>query len=106
MRLTQTLIVKVPSKTHEAVTRISTSRQLNFPPTDSVLPSDSIDPMNHEMHIAGNKYLTELTFYFVGYVLFETPSNVILKWTWPHLWLHTLTLFWAIAAGFSIGSME
>ena len=45
---------------------------------------------------AGNQYLTTLTIYFVGYVLFEVPSNIVLKLTTPRFWLPTLTLVWGI----------
>jgi MFS family permease len=45
---------------------------------------------------AGNQYLTTLTIYFIGYALFEIPSNVVLKLTTPRLWLPTLTLAWGI----------
>ncbi|KAJ5120928.1 uncharacterized protein N7515_010316 [Penicillium bovifimosum] len=47
---------------------------------------------------AGNQYLTGLTLYFIGYVLFEIPCNVILKRTTPRIWLPTLTLVWGIVA--------
>ncbi|KAK2808511.1 hypothetical protein FQN50_004720 [Emmonsiellopsis sp. PD_5] len=47
---------------------------------------------------AGNQYLTGLTLYFIGYVLFEIPCNIILKRTSPRLWLPTLTLAWGIIA--------
>ena len=47
---------------------------------------------------AGNQYLTGLTIYFIGYVLFEVPCNIILKrWT-PRLWLPTLTVVWGVIA--------
>ena len=45
---------------------------------------------------AGDQYLTTLSVYFIGYVLFEVPSNIILKLTTPQLWLPTLTLIWGI----------
>ena len=46
----------------------------------------------------GNQYLTGLTLYFVGYVLFEVPCNIILKKTTPRIWLPTLTLIWGVVA--------
>ena len=46
--------------------------------------------------LAGNQYLTTLTIYFVGYVLFEVPCNITLKLTSPRFWLPTLTLAWGI----------
>jgi MFS family permease len=43
---------------------------------------------------AGNQYLTGLTLFFVGYILFEVPCNIILKRTSPRFWLPTLTVVW------------
>ncbi|KAI0429456.1 major facilitator superfamily domain-containing protein [Xylaria sp. FL1042] len=45
-----------------------------------------------------NHYLTGLSLYFVGYVLFEIPCNIILKRTSPRIWLPTLTIIWGIVA--------
>ena len=45
---------------------------------------------------AGNQYLTTLTIYFVGYVLFDIPSSIALKLTTPRFWLPTITLTWGI----------
>ncbi|GLI78967.1 hypothetical protein PoHVEF18_007289 [Penicillium ochrochloron] len=47
---------------------------------------------------AGDQYLTGLTLYFIGYVLFEVPANTVLKLTRPSLWLPTLTLVWGVVA--------
>lgn len=47
---------------------------------------------------AGNEYLSGLTLYFVGYVLFEIPCNVVLKKTTPRIWLPTLSLAWGVVA--------
>ncbi|KAJ0359942.1 hypothetical protein COL26b_014224 [Colletotrichum chrysophilum] len=47
---------------------------------------------------AGNEYLTGLTLYFIGYVLFEIPCNIILKRTTPRFWLPTLTIAWGVVA--------
>ncbi|KAJ3128129.1 hypothetical protein HK100_009346 [Physocladia obscura] len=41
-------------------------------------------------------YSTLLSIFFIGYVLFEVPSNIILKRTSPPLWLPTITLGWGI----------
>jgi MFS family permease len=42
--------------------------------------------------------LTGLTLFFLGYVLFEIPCNIILKRTTPRFWLPTLTVSWGIVA--------
>jgi MFS family permease len=53
----------------------------------------SLPPFNIK---AGNQFLTTLTIYFIGYILFEIPSNIVLKLTTPRFWLPTLTLAWGI----------
>ncbi|EJF58076.1 MFS general substrate transporter [Dichomitus squalens LYAD-421 SS1] len=57
-----------------------------------------IEGLAADLHITGNQYLTSLTLYFIGYVLFEVPCNIILKRTTPKFWLPTLTLLWGIVA--------
>ncbi|UNI16520.1 hypothetical protein JDV02_002948 [Purpureocillium takamizusanense] len=57
-----------------------------------------IEGMVDDLHITGNEYLTGLTVYFIGYVLFEIPCNIILKRTSPRLWLPTLTIAWGVVA--------
>lgn len=48
--------------------------------------------------VAGDQYLSGLTVYFIGYVAFEIPCNIVLKKTTPRIWLPTLTLVWGIVA--------
>ncbi|KAI9722909.1 MAG: hypothetical protein M1812_001357 [Candelaria pacifica] len=57
-----------------------------------------VEGLTTDLHMTGDQYLTGLTLYFIGYVLFEVPCNVILKRTTPQLWLPTLTLVWGVVA--------
>ncbi|KAI9166550.1 putative transporter -like protein [Paramyrothecium foliicola] len=57
-----------------------------------------IEGLIDDVHMTGNQYLTGLTVYFIGYVLFEIPCNIILKRTTPRFWLPTLTVAWGIVA--------
>ncbi|KAI1453850.1 MFS general substrate transporter [Annulohypoxylon moriforme] len=57
-----------------------------------------IEGLLNDVHMTGNQYLTGLTLYFVGYVLFEIPCNIILKRTTPRIWLPTLTIIWGVVA--------
>ncbi|KAF2730160.1 MFS nicotinic acid transporter-like protein Tna1 [Polyplosphaeria fusca] len=57
-----------------------------------------IEGLTTDLGMTGNQYLTGLTLYFIGYVLFEIPCNVVLKRTTPKFWLPTLTLVWGIVA--------
>jgi len=57
-----------------------------------------LEGLTADLHMTGNQYLTGLTLYFIGYVIFEIPSNIVLKRTSPQLWLPSLTLGWGIVA--------
>ncbi|BCS09510.1 hypothetical protein ALUC_30327S [Aspergillus luchuensis] len=57
-----------------------------------------LEGMATEIHMSGDQYLTGLTLYFIGYVLFEVPCNIVLKKTTPRIWLPTLTLVWGVVA--------
>ncbi|KAF8147333.1 major facilitator superfamily domain-containing protein [Mycena galopus ATCC 62051] len=51
-----------------------------------------------DLHVAAPQYNTALALYFVAYILFEVPANIILKRFNPQIWLPTLTLVWGIAS--------
>ncbi|KAK3370706.1 major facilitator superfamily domain-containing protein [Podospora didyma] len=57
-----------------------------------------IEGLADDLGMTGNQYLTGLTLYFVGYVIFEVPCNIILKRTTPRFWLPTLTILWGVVA--------
>ncbi|KAL4986179.1 major facilitator superfamily domain-containing protein [Aspergillus falconensis] len=59
---------------------------------------DRSNGLTDDVGMSGNQYLTGLTLYFVGYVVFEVPCNIILKKTTARIWLPTLTLIWGIVA--------
>jgi MFS family permease len=45
----------------------------------------------------GNKYNIALLVFFVPYILFEVPSNLIIKRVKPSTWLSTIMILWGIA---------
>ena len=57
-----------------------------------------IEGLASDLGMSGDQYLTGLTLYFIGYVLFEIPCNIVLKKTSPRAWLPTLTLAWGVVA--------
>ncbi|KAH8646375.1 MFS nicotinic acid transporter-like protein [Tricladium varicosporioides] len=57
-----------------------------------------LDGLAKDLRITGNQYLLTLTIYFVGYVLFEIPCNIVLKRTTPKFWLPTLMFVWGVVA--------
>ncbi|KAI8953084.1 major facilitator superfamily domain-containing protein [Xylaria longipes] len=57
-----------------------------------------IEGLLGDLNMGGDQYLIGLSLYFVGYVLFEIPCNIVLKRTSPRVWLPTLTIVWGIVA--------
>ncbi|GAP86967.1 putative major facilitator superfamily transporter [Rosellinia necatrix] len=57
-----------------------------------------IEGLLADLNMTGDRYLVGLSLYFVGYVLFEIPCNIILKRTSPRIWLPTLTIVWGVVA--------
>jgi MFS family permease len=66
--------------------------------TTKTVGNAKLEGLTEDVKMTGDQYLTGLTLYFIGYVLFEIPCNIILKRTTPRLWLPTITLFWGIVA--------
>ncbi|GAA5980656.1 hypothetical protein JCM11641_000165 [Rhodosporidiobolus odoratus] len=56
--------------------------------------------MLNDIGLAQNpsSYNTSLALYFLGYVLFEIPANVLLKRWNPKFWLPSLTVAWGVTA--------
>ncbi|ESK95026.1 mfs transporter [Moniliophthora roreri MCA 2997] len=51
-----------------------------------------------DLKLSPPAYNTSLALYFVAYVIFEVPANIILKRFNPQLWLPTLALLWGIVS--------
>lgn len=49
-----------------------------------------------DLHLKGNESNVALTIFFVPYVLFEIPSNILLKKFKPHVWLSACILAFGI----------
>ncbi|KAI0304323.1 major facilitator superfamily domain-containing protein [Multifurca ochricompacta] len=57
-----------------------------------------IDGLTKDLHISPSAYNTALALYFIAYVTFEVPANIILKRFDPQLWLPPLTFAWGVAS--------
>lgn len=49
-----------------------------------------------DLKLTGNQFNTALTIFFVPYILFEIPSNVILKKLHPRIWLSALMFMFGL----------
>jgi MFS family permease len=52
--------------------------------------------MPKELHLTGQQPNTALAVFFVPYILFEIPSNILLKKLSPHVWLSICTFGFGI----------
>ena len=52
--------------------------------------------MNDDLGLTGSQYNIALTIFFIPYILFEIPSNIILKLTRPSVWMPSIMLAWGI----------
>jgi MFS family permease len=43
--------------------------------------------MSNDLHLENHEYNNALVIFFVPYILFEIPSNILLKKFKPHVWL-------------------
>ncbi|RMZ80627.1 hypothetical protein DV738_g2586, partial [Chaetothyriales sp. CBS 135597] len=57
-----------------------------------------VEGLADDLNMTGNQYLTGLTLYFIGYVIFEVPCNIVLKLWTPQMWLPTLTFAWGVVS--------
>ncbi|OAX44296.1 MFS general substrate transporter [Rhizopogon vinicolor AM-OR11-026] len=55
-----------------------------------------IDGMATDIGLSATGYNAALAIYFIGYVVFEVPANIILKRWNPQVWLPSLTFAWGI----------
>ncbi|KAF4617158.1 hypothetical protein D9613_005941 [Agrocybe pediades] len=54
--------------------------------------------LTDDLHVSPPEYNTALALYFIAYVVFEVPANIVLKRFDPQIWLPTLTLTWGIVS--------
>ena len=56
----------------------------------------SIFGLQKDLKLTGTQYNTALTMFFIPYILFEIPSNIILKRLKPHVWLSLCMFFFGL----------
>lgn len=53
--------------------------------------------LKQDLHIAkGNAYQIALSVFFIGYIVVEVPSNLVLKALKPHRWIPIIMVAWSI----------
>lgn len=52
--------------------------------------------MTEELNISGNDYNLALFTFFITYILFEIPSNIIIKKVNPSTWLSSIMGLWGL----------
>lgn len=57
-----------------------------------------LEGLTTDLGMTGNQYLTGLTIFFIGYILFEVLWNIILKRIGPKIWFPLITLAFGIVS--------
>ncbi|KAK9764553.1 hypothetical protein K7432_007852 [Basidiobolus ranarum] len=52
--------------------------------------------IDHDLGLTPNQFSWSLSIFFIGYVIFEVPSNIILKKIGPSRWIPIVMITWAI----------
>ncbi|KAJ6020471.1 hypothetical protein N7540_005975 [Penicillium herquei] len=55
-----------------------------------------VSGMDTDLNLTSNQYSVALVVYFVGYVVFEVPSNLILGRTRPSIFLPSIMILWGV----------
>ncbi|KAG0376598.1 hypothetical protein BGX24_007504 [Mortierella sp. AD032] len=50
--------------------------------------------LEHDLALTGTQFNMTLTIFFLGYILFEVPSNIMLKKVGPKLWITIIMIVW------------
>lgn len=53
-----------------------------------------IEGLQSDLHMTGNDYNVALFVFFIPYILFELPSNIILRKVAPSTWLSSIMVIW------------
>lgn len=54
--------------------------------------------LKEDLHLTANQYNLCLTIFFIPYALFEIPSNMILKFLRPAIWVPIMMVAWGTIA--------
>ena len=55
-----------------------------------------IQGLENDLHMKGNDYNIALLVFFVPYILFEVPSNIVIRKLAPSTWLSFIMVCWGI----------
>ncbi|KAI9685055.1 MAG: hypothetical protein M1822_005447 [Bathelium mastoideum] len=64
----------------------------------SNLGNAKIEGMLTDLHMVNRDYNVASLIFYVSYIVFEVPSNILLRKTSPSTWLSVLLFFWGISA--------
>lgn len=64
----------------------------------SNLGNAKIQGLEAELHMAGSDYNVASTVFYVSYIVFEVPSNLVLSKLAPSTWLSALLFGWGVSA--------
>lgn len=57
-----------------------------------------VEGLATDLHISGDEHPPGLTLFFIGYVIFEVPCNIVMNLWTSRMWLPSLTLAWGVVS--------
>ncbi|KAL5333635.1 major facilitator superfamily domain-containing protein [Aspergillus crustosus] len=65
----------------------------------NALPQARVQGLEHDLGLSGYQYNIVLSLTFIGYILMQVPSNMLLALTRPSIYLSVCMVAWGIASG-------
>ncbi|KAI8813523.1 major facilitator superfamily domain-containing protein [Cladochytrium replicatum] len=78
---------------------------LSFLDRVNIANAAGVGSMEGDLGLTGDQYNWALSIFFVGYVIFEVPSNLMLKGVRPSRWLARILVTWGIFAALLAASL-
>ncbi|TPX30966.1 hypothetical protein SmJEL517_g05583 [Synchytrium microbalum] len=64
----------------------------------SSLGNARLDTLEADLGLVGNQFNTASTLFYVGYITFQVPSNLMLRWLSAKIWLPVIMFVWGIVS--------
>lgn len=63
---------------------------------DSIVGNAAIIGLKKDLHLTPGQYNLCLTIFFIPYAFFEVPSNIVLKFLKPNVWITIMMVVWGV----------
>lgn len=72
----------------------------------NAIATAKLNSLEEDLNLTGSQYLTCVSILFVGYILGQVPSNMLLTRVRPSLYMSLAMALWAIVSGLTAASQS